>query len=153
MYSSHNVCEFFEISRETVRSWSREFAPYLSPTANPEQGRQRQFTDADLRVLSLVADFKKQGLLYSDAHAALQAGQRGDLPDTVHAIVPGERNRLAEMEQQVRELRAALSEAIEDRQNFAGQVEALTKQLEQTRRELREAYKEIGRLEARMDDD
>jgi DNA-binding transcriptional MerR regulator len=153
MYSSHNICEFFNISRETVRTWSDEFGAWLSATAKPEKGRQRQFTDSDLRVFALVSDMKKQGLLYADIKAALGAGQRGEIPDTVYAVVPGERNRLAELQTRIDDLQTALSTALEDRQRMAGQIELLTRQLEAAQDENRRLNREIGRLEQRIDDD
>lgn len=109
------------------------------------------FTDEDLRVLALVADFKRRGGRLDDAKAALAAGQRGELPTTLHTVVHGERNRLAELQQQVSELRAALNDSLNENQRALGQVELLTRQLEAAQSEIRALNREIGRLERDTD--
>lgn len=80
LFNSSNISKMFEISIETVRTWSEEFAGYLSPTANPGHKRTKLFTLDDLTVLALVAELKKLGQNFQDVHVALQAGQRGNLP-------------------------------------------------------------------------
>lgn len=152
MYSSHNVCEFFGVSRETVRTWAHEFSDFLSPTVNPEKGRTRQFTDEDLRVLALVSEMKKQGLLYTDVKAALGAGQRGELPTAAHAIVPGERNKLAEMESRIADLQTALSELMQSDQRKAGEIESLSRQLEAAQAKIERLTGENAVLKYRLED-
>src|SRR5258707_2207167 len=98
MYTTSDVTQWLSISRQTVLTWVREFEAYLSPTASPDERRARQFTDADLRVFALVSERKKQGLLFADIHAALKAGQRGELPDLSRALVPADRGRLAQLQ-------------------------------------------------------
>lgn len=65
----------------TVRNWAIEFAQYLSPTANPGEGKQRTFTVEDLRVIAIIAEYKRNGATYEDIHAALKVGVRGEAPD------------------------------------------------------------------------
>lgn len=68
------------ISLETVRIWSEEFARHLSPIANPGKNKHRAFTENDMAVFDLVADLKSEGLTFTDIHAALEAGQLGKSP-------------------------------------------------------------------------
>lgn len=81
MYTTKHICAYFDVTHETVKRWTKEFSDYLSPTALPDKGRQRQFTEQDVRVFSLVHGMKKQGLVFEDIHVALASGQRGDLPE------------------------------------------------------------------------
>lgn len=96
----------------------------------------RQFTEDDLKVFSLVSEMKSQGKVYAEIKAALGAGQRGDLPDSIYAVVPGERNRLAELQTRVQELQSALSDAIEGKQRSDAKVELLNDQLKAARDEI-----------------
>jgi DNA-binding transcriptional MerR regulator len=74
----------FDISRETVRSWVKEFGDYLSPTATPPKGRQRHFTEDDLAVFALVAELKEKRWKFADIHPLLQSGERGRPPIDLH---------------------------------------------------------------------
>ena len=74
-YTTNDVKTIFNIAPETVRNWTREFARYLSVTANPETGRTRLFTDEDLKVLDLVNTMRNDNKSYEDIHVALAAGE------------------------------------------------------------------------------
>lgn len=99
-YRSKHVSTIFNISHETVRTWSNEFGEYLSPTARPGARKQRLFTKDDMSVFSLVSELKKQGMTFDEIHASLKNGERGELPtidpSEVQAIVSSDsENRLA----------------------------------------------------------
>ena len=80
LYSTPEVAAFYKRTDQTIRAWAEEFVIYLSPTANPGKGKGRNFTLEDMQVLALVADMKDRSATYEDIHAALRAGQRGDIP-------------------------------------------------------------------------
>lgn len=141
MYTATQASQLFNVSRETVRRWSSEFKAFLSPTANPAKDRQRAFTDADMEVFALIAEMKLQGRLFEDIRAALGAGQRGSAPANASAIVQSDVPRATALQTRVASLEKALTHSEARR-------EELQKQLDDTKRELREAYKQIGRLEA-----
>src|SRR5690606_28430451 len=101
---------------------------------------------------ALIAEMKGQGRTYDDIHAALANGARGTPPDDIRALVPTDSLRPGALQARVNLLEAQLKTTLDDNQRLTGQVEALTTQLEAARRELREAYKLIGRLEERIDD-
>jgi hypothetical protein len=44
-----------------VKQWPKEFAEYLSLTAQPAKGIERQFSEADLRVLAVGANHLELG--------------------------------------------------------------------------------------------
>src|SRR3990172_937489 len=87
MYTNVHVAEKFGISREACRQWANQFSKYLSPAANPEQGRQRNSDDDDLSVFALIASMKAGGAKVDEIFAALESGQRGSVPADVQ-IVP-----------------------------------------------------------------
>jgi len=111
----------------------------------------RQFTEDDLRVFSLVSEMKGQGKIYAEIKASLGAGQRGELPDSIHAIVPGERNRLAELQTRVEQLQMALSDAIESQQRSDAKVQLLSEQLEDARIEIAKLIGENAVLRYRLE--
>ncbi len=153
-YSSRHIASLFKISRETVRVWSREFSAYLSPTAQPEPGRHRNFTDEDLRVFSLVSDMKNRGSVYEDIHAALAAGQRGDPPlATARHIVGSEtvtvlaqaRARVADLERQVITLEQAIRPTQDENVKLKALLEYTQSELEKARQENRELLLKLGK--------
>ena len=79
-YKNKEIQSLFNISADTVRVWSEEFSTYLSPLATPGTGKHRVFTDEDLQVFALISDLRSHDMSYEEIHAALQSGQRGDLP-------------------------------------------------------------------------
>lgn len=150
MFNSSQVEALFSKSHETIRAWAQEFRDWLSPTANPEKGRARQYSESDLEVFALISEMKAQGRLFSDIKAALGAGQRGDIPQSF-AVVPSERGKLAALQRQINEMQAALSSALENNQHKDGRIEELTRQLEDLKAENKALNREIGRLESRID--
>lgn len=153
-YSSRHIASLFNISRETVRVWSHEFGKYLSPTAQPEPGRHRNFTDEDLRVFSLVSDMKNRGAIYEDIHAALAAGQRGEPPlATARHIVGSEtatvlaqaRQRITDLERQVMQLDFAIRPTQDENVKLKALLEYTKSELEQARQENRELLLKLGK--------
>lgn len=49
------------ISAVTVRSWSNQFAPFMSPTGAGGDGRHRDFSDVDVRVMFYIKTEKARG--------------------------------------------------------------------------------------------
>jgi hypothetical protein len=41
IYTTQHICGMFKVSHQTVKNWTRKFFAYLSPSATPEQNRQR----------------------------------------------------------------------------------------------------------------
>lgn len=131
--------DLFGVARETVRTYAAEFGAYLSPTASPEKGRMRQFTDDDLKVFALIVAMKGQGSVYEDIHIALQRGERGDLP----LILPSPNGNLSPQEQQlavanarIRDLEAALHRKEGVEEELRRQLTEAQQQLEAARRRL-----------------
>lgn len=72
------------ISAVTVRSWSNQFARFMSPTGAGGDGRHRDFADSDIRVLNYIKTEKARGQSGEEIVASLEAlqanGALDDLP-------------------------------------------------------------------------
>ena len=162
--TSH-ITALFGISPQTVRNWSEEFARYLSALAAPGRGRNRQFSEDDMRVFSLVAALKKSGATNEDIHLALASGQRGDLldmhPDEVHALVVSDhaqavltlKQRIEVLQVERNEALSHLQKARDENNQLHGNLKAITDQLNAALAKIDKLNREIGRLESRMDND
>lgn len=80
-YTTEHLTALHGVSPVTIRTWALEFKDFLSPDANPGQGKQRLFNSDDMGVFDLVAQHKQDGKTFADIHAALGTGQRGGSPE------------------------------------------------------------------------
>lgn len=150
MYTLDRVASLFDTSRENARRWCLEFQKFLSDSANPPSNRKRLLNDDDLSVISLIAEMKGQGHIFTDIHAALEQGRRGILPSNPAAVVPADKTKLAKLQSDVNRLTEALQLTMDENQGLKGENRALRDELEAAKRDLKEAYKEIGKLEANI---
>lgn len=74
MESVSEVARLLGVEPAKVKRWAKEFAEYLSLTAQPAKGEERQFSEADLRVLAVVAEHLELGNDVDDVHYALNSG-------------------------------------------------------------------------------
>lgn len=80
-YRAREVATIYNVTTQTIGVWAREFAEYLTPSANPGSRKMRLFTKDDMRVLSLVSSLQGKGLTFEEIHANLKTGARGELPN------------------------------------------------------------------------
>lgn len=147
-YTAKDIKSIFKVSHQTVQNWSKTFAEYLSPTARPESGRMRLFTEDDLRVFSLAQAMTGQGANYDDVLAALGNGSRGELPEASS-------NEIAlPMNTQVLALRDSLNAAHNeikrlqsDNDHLRGQNSLLERQMSELQAKVDRLNREIGKLE------
>ena len=129
-YTSRHLATLFGVTIETIRLWTIEFADYLSPTARPGTNKTRLYSQADLEVMTLVAEFKAQNRTYTEIHATLKSGQRGEpkvqSPDDITDLASSTREqRLAlEVERLHRQL-AEVRHELESQRKVAEQVQAM----------------------------
>lgn len=152
MYTNVHVAEKFGISREAARQWANQFSKYLSPSANPETGRQRNYDDDDLEVFSLIASMKAQGAKLDEIFAALESGQRGSVP-TDSQIVPRSDAGISVVRRQLAETQIELEVTQSALLKSEGKVELLQQQLADKERTIRDLYRELARLEAAQGDE
>lgn len=166
-YSSPQLASLFKVNEQTIRRWSDEFSDYLSVLAVPGKGRARQFTDDDLPVLALIASMKSTHAEYRDIHAALENGERGEVPENINAIIPSPDRSALQID--------LLHEQLQERERELIRVQALYENEQKTHQQTREQSaqarreleaklqqaqdqiallnREIGRLEGKLDRD
>lgn len=163
-YKTRHICTLFDISEETVRVWVNEFAEYLSPTATPGKHKQRTFTDRDMAILSLVAEYKGRGRTFAEIHFALKSGQRGVAPaippEQMDAITSTDRE--SQLAFQNQHLQRDLVEVNERLQKALGELESLRDvrdenirlkaQIESVREHEKQLIDMVDRLTRRMED-
>lgn len=130
MNTTGMISDVFHVTPQTVKRWASEFASYLSVSATPQAGKARLFTDADLEVLALVADMKAAGKTFEEIHAALKAGQRGDVPEMPAGSPAQTTQALAYYQQEVDDLRRQLQAERTRADKAEGEVKALERMLE-----------------------
>jgi DNA-binding transcriptional MerR regulator len=147
-YQSKHIQALFNISGETVRTWATEFERYLSPSANPEKGRTRRFTESDMQVFSTINRMREEGAHFEDIHAALGTGYRDEIEllendDEDFLEVIAKREYLA-LYQLVQELAKRIA-SIE-----TGGSEALRNEIQELRKERDEMIGEKAVLQYRL---
>jgi DNA-binding transcriptional MerR regulator len=150
VWSAIQTARLYQISRETVRQYSREFEIHLSPQANPGKSRTRMYNQDDMEIFALIVEMKGQGKLYSDIHAALLNGQRSQPPPEVNSIVPSDTPRYSQLQLQLKFAEDELKTALEAKHHDKGQIELLKQQLADAQSEIKSLNREIGRLEANI---
>ena len=76
MFTPKQVANRLGLSSTTIRNYSHLWADYLSPSANPQAGQPRVYTEDDLAVLTTVAAMRDSQVSTEAIRAALDAGQR-----------------------------------------------------------------------------
>ncbi len=140
-FTTKQTAAIFAKSVETIRLWAKTFGEFLDPLATPEKGKDRNFTENDLQVFALVAEYKNAGNSNDEIAVTLRSGERGRAPD----ILPEEAQHLVSTETerrlvlQVQELHTQLRTAYEERD-----------QLKQEMKVARELESKVAGLEAEV---
>jgi DNA-binding transcriptional MerR regulator len=72
------VAKILGMAATTIRAWSQEFGDFLSPTGAGGEGRHRDFSDLDVRILAFVQEQKRAGRPGYEIRFALQQLQAID---------------------------------------------------------------------------
>lgn len=158
LYTTRHISELFNLGASTVKKYTINFAPFLSPEAAPtDKGKHRFFTTDDLRVFSLIVDYRNRGATLDEIYLALNTGQRGDLPPShaEYSLVVESKDQLILLQNRVQQLEAEM-ESLRGERDKRLQLEAQLKQrdddIERARQEIRALYREIAILEAEKGD-
>ena len=76
MFTPKQVADSLNLSSTTIRNYSRLWADYLSPSANPQAGQGRLYTEDDLAVMATIAALRDRQATADQVREALDAGQR-----------------------------------------------------------------------------
>lgn len=149
MYSRSEISQHFATTPETIRRWSRDFAPYLSPSAN--DSNKSEYTDDDMAVLVYIHEAYKRNENTDTIAASLASGQRG----TWHGILENRTMTITENDalqiHKIREERDSYHAKLIEAEKRIAALEAQASDADSLRKEINELNREIGRLEARLD--
>ena len=76
MFTPKQVADQLGLSGTTIRNYSRLWSDYLSPTANPQAGQPRLYSEDDLAVITTIAALRDNQATTDQIREALDAGQR-----------------------------------------------------------------------------
>lgn len=174
MATVSTIVELFGVSKHTVRTWSSEFASFLSPGASPSSGSKRIFDEEDLGVFGLISHLRQQNASYAEIREALAGGLRLEVgPQSPglslrgtgsSALMQGPSSDFAPVEvfqlfaekltqqyqSQIQELRGEIDRVGRERDYFRGQVESLYQELKEERERILQAEKTIARQESEL---
>lgn len=147
------------IDESTLRLWtSGEFKMYLSPRAQGGDGRHRNYTDQDSRILAYIKEMRDENATTEDIHAGLKSLQAmkwtglpvlPDAPGAVISMIPREA-----AETRVDMQRQTYANEIQEYQRRIADIEAKLEKSEDQRetllRERADLMKRVGELEGQL---
>jgi hypothetical protein len=150
LYTSGDIMQMFDISRQSARQYAIEFADYLSPSANPLKGSQRNFNTLDMGVYAMIVQMKKRGATYEQIHIQLKTGARGDVP-SIAPIQAKPDSKVVHKERQLAVAQDQISTLQTDVLRKDAQIEVYQQQVERLEKRISDLDREIGQLEASQD--
>lgn len=79
---THELSAYLGVATSTIRTWtSGEFKQYLSPTGQGSDGRVRNFTAQDARIVAFIAALINESRPREEIHTALKRLQSEDWID------------------------------------------------------------------------
>jgi DNA-binding transcriptional MerR regulator len=171
LYSVKQAAEITEISRQSIRAYTGSYARWFSTEATPQQGGERRFTRADLKLIKFIfATVTRDKITHEQVQERLAAGALEAFdwePDTdAHratsepfqhtntSLVPVERLQAAQalmLDAQRREQEAiarAEEQARELREQAQQRERELLEQVNQLQRELGKTEGELATIRA-----
>lgn len=162
-YKNSDLQELFNISHDTVRAWADRFGRFLSPLANPGDGKHRTFNDDDLAIIALISDMRNKNMSWDEITAALERGEKGSVPDIAEerALSLGAELQLSIMRNELDRMQHQLEIAQDDARTWRdkaklleGEMKAAEKQMEELKNQQQsrdELLMEIGKLRAMLE--
>ena len=128
-YSPKQVADSLGVSSSTVRRYAATFGDMLSEYANPESGKRRSFTTADIDILRVIQGYLAAGLSEEETRRQLSIHE----PATIALRESPESTHGSSLEE-------TLSVVVDQKQLLDAQARLIAEQGER-----------IGRLEARLE--
>lgn len=66
------IGHLLNVNAQTLRRWAKDYAPFLSPGANPPKGQTRVFDTHDQRVFLFISELRAVGQTNHEIQAALE---------------------------------------------------------------------------------
>ena len=150
-FTTAHLAKIFDLTEQTIKSWSAEFASDLSPMATPPAGKRRRFTRADVEVFALVSDYRNKSVSFEEIHLALNTNQRGEVPPIADELaVQDTTTIIMTLKNQMASLQFHITELQSDRSEAEGQVKLLKDQLDAKERLIRQLYEENAELRVKV---
>lgn len=151
--SPKDTAELTGVGRGTLNNWTLgEFRPYFSPSAQGGEGRNRDFTEHDLRLLVLLKSLTDSHTSREEIHATLQHMQANEW-DGLPPMPTGKNSAVVP----VVPTAAADAALISERRVYVAQIELLNDQLQQAQQQAEQErarneplLREIGELKAEL---
>lgn len=148
MFTVKQVSDHIGVSEATIRlHWGKEFAAYLSDTANPPKGETRHYTEEDIAVLLTVSLLRNQQKSYEEIHPALAEGVRLERPEGEEKPPPGA-PETPENQPETALITQSFAEAL---RTYETRLNKLEDKLEETRERLLESEKRAAAAETRAE--
>ena len=132
MFTPKQIANRLNLSSTTIRNYSRLWADYLSPSANPQAGQGRLYTEDDLAVMATIAALRENQATADQIRAALDAGQRMEPMPPPEVERPADADRAGDapnVEAHAAAAAAAASTAIDIYRDRVNQLETRADQL------------------------
>jgi DNA-binding transcriptional MerR regulator len=143
-YKRSQIAQHFGKDAETIRRWSIEFAPYLSSAANSEGRNKSLYSDEDIATLTLISEMYQTGNNTESIHLALKSGQKGEFNGILQNL------RVSLTTTQTTQLREIV-DRVNQLEEENTQLRAENKSIPTLQTEIRELYKEIGKLQYQIE--
>lgn len=151
MYTPKQVADQLGLSGTTIRNYGRQWSDYLSPSANPEAGQARLYTEGDLAVLTTIAALRENQATTAQVRAALDAGERLEPVRPPEADRAGDTAGHADQDQQADQARAAVAAAEKALALYQDRVTAVEARADQLADRLIEAERRAAAAEKELD--
>ncbi len=130
------IADKLGVSANTIRNYCTEFAEFLSSGATPGGGAERSYTETDIDLLATIAAWKKRRLTYEEIKEKLEKGEHW-FEGIRFPREEAETDALVLIDQYYYSIKPFIQQLMAER--------------EELKRQLREADREIGRLQALLD--
>ena len=135
----------------TLRTWggSDYFGPYLSSYANPEPGKDRRYTEEDIRILRTAVILQSRGLKIREIIPRIASGEILELPEEPDLPKPEEpKKRDKRRAPRAEDRSLALPELMEGfkilLRPYEAQIDRLSEEIGRERESRAEAEKELS---------
>lgn len=147
---STEAAKIVDVSTQTIRDWSDRYAEFLSPSARPEKGEIRDFTEDDIRVLLTIKRDADRRLTPEEMIRILQSGDRvAEIPDPVESEeeVPASEHAMA-----LAKINALQRELSIIREEHNREVNRLLDENKELKTDRDEAFEELGKRDQAIAD-
>lgn len=79
-YKVSEISKILKVEKKLVKDWAYDFAEYLNPKANPEKGKEREFTTNDICALGYISFYWEENPDLESIKYGLNGGDQFEYP-------------------------------------------------------------------------